>query len=140
MSQGPHSPKIKLKRVYESMSSADGERILVDRLWPRGLRKEDAAIDLWCKDLAPSTALRQWFGHAPERWEEFRKRYKAELAKQPQALAALRSMARRGPITLLFSAHDELHNNAVVVSELLHAKRPAAKAQRKAAGNTQGKT
>jgi len=139
MSQTLDFSRIKLKRVYESASRTDGTRILVDRLWPRGLRKEDAAIDHWCKDLASSTALRQWFGHDPERWEEFRKRYKAELAKQPQALAVLRSMVLKGTITLLFAAHDELHNNAVVLSKLLRAKRPAAKVPRKAAGKTKGK-
>lgn len=116
--------RIKLKRVYEAPSRSDGTRILVDRLWPRGLRKEDAAIDRWCKDLAPSTALRQWFGHRPERWAEFRERYQAELTEQRDALAELRRLARAGPITLLFAAHDEQHNNAVVLGELLRANRP----------------
>jgi len=114
--------RIKLKRVYEPASRADGTRILVDRLWPRGLRKEDAVIDHWCKDLAPSTALRKWFGHDVERWTEFRKRYRAEIAEHQEALAQLRSLARKGPIALLFGAHDEFHNNAVVLRELLRAK------------------
>jgi len=125
MRQAPKPSKIKLKRVYEPPSRTDGTRILVDRLWPRGLSKKDAAIDHWCKELAPSTALRQWFGHEPERWEEFRRRYKTELAEAPEALAELRGFARKGPITLLFAAHDELHNNAVVVDELLRHKRHA---------------
>jgi len=113
MSRTTNSSRIKLKRVYEPASRTDGTRILVDRLWPRRLRKEDAAIDHWCKELAPSTALRQWFGHKPD--------------QQPEALAQLRSFARKGLITLLFAAHDELHNNAVVVHELLRAKPRAAR-------------
>lgn len=134
------SSKIKLKRVYDPASRTDGTRILVDRLWPRGLSKENAAIDHWCKELAPSTALRQWFGHEPERWEEFRKRYKAELAQQPETLAELRGFARKGPITLLFAAHDELRNNAVVVHELLRAKPRAAHVSVKSTGKTRRKT
>lgn len=116
--------RVKLKRVYAPASPRDGTRILVDRLWPRGLKKESAAVDCWFKELAPSTALRQWFGHRPERWNEFRKRYRAEIAKQPEMLAELRSYAKKGPITLLFAAHDELLNNAVVLQELLLAKGP----------------
>jgi uncharacterized protein YeaO (DUF488 family) len=140
MSRVSNSSRIKLKRVYEPASRTDGTRILVDRLWPRGLSKKDAAIDHWCKALAPSTALRQWFGHEPERWEEFRKRYKAELAQQPEALAELRGFARKGPITLLFAAHDELRNNAVVVHELLRAKPRAAKMPAKTTSKTRRKT
>jgi uncharacterized protein YeaO (DUF488 family) len=139
MSRTPDKPDIKLKQVYEPASGADGARILVDRLWPRGLRKEDAAIDHWFKDLAPSTALRQWFDHDVERWTEFRKRYRAELAEQPQALADLRSLVRMGPITLLFGAHDESHNNAVVLRELL-GKRATIRAATKSAGKTRRKT
>jgi uncharacterized protein YeaO (DUF488 family) len=140
MSQTLKSSRIKVKRVYEPAARTDGTRILVDRLWPRGLRKEDAAIDHWCKELAPSTALRQWFGHEPERWEEFRKRYKTELAEAPEALAELRAFARKGPITLLFAAHDELRNNAVVVHELLRAKPRAVSAPVKTTGKTRRKT
>jgi uncharacterized protein YeaO (DUF488 family) len=140
MSQTLKSSRIKVKRVYEPASRTDGTRILVDRLWPRGLSKEDAAIDHWCKELAPSTALRQWFGHEPERWEEFRRRYKAELAEAPGALTELRGFARKGPITLLFAAHDELRNNAVVVHELLRAKSRAAKVPVKTTGKTRRKT
>ena len=140
MSRSSESSRIKLKRVYDPASRAEGTRILVDRLWPRGLRKEDAAIDHWCKDLAPSTALRQWFGHNVGRWEEFRNRYKSELAQQPKTLAELRSFARKGPITLLFGARDELHNNAVVVHELLRAKPRASRVPVKTIGKTRGKT
>jgi len=129
----------KLRRVYEPASRADGTRILVDRLWPRGLRKEEAAINHWFKDLAPSTALRKWFGHDVEHWVEFRKRYRAEIAEHPEALAELRSLARKGPITLLFGAHDELHNNAVVLRELL-AGRATTKASAKTAGRARRRT
>jgi uncharacterized protein YeaO (DUF488 family) len=139
MSRTLDKPDIKLKRVYEPASRADGTRILVDRLWPRGLRKEDAVIDHWFKDLAPSTALRQWFDHDVERWTEFRKRYRAELAEQPEALAELRSLARKGPIILLFGAHDEPHNNAVVLRELL-AKRAMTRTSTKSAAKTRRKT
>jgi uncharacterized protein YeaO (DUF488 family) len=139
MSRSSASSRIKLKRVYEPASRVDGTRILVDRLWPRGLRNEDAVIDHWFKDLAPSTALRQWFDHDVERWTEFRKRYRAELAGQPEALAELRSLARKGTITLLFGAHDEPHNNAVVLCELL-AKRATTRSSAKSAGKTRGKT
>src|SRR5262249_10251226 len=114
---------IKLKRVYQPAAPSDGLRILVDRLWPRGLRKDAAAIDHWCKELAPSTALRQWFGHKPERWPEFRTRYRAEIAKQPEALAELRRLPRAGTVTLLFAARDEQHNDAVVLGEVSRAKR-----------------
>jgi len=140
MKQASKPSKIQLKRVYEPASRTDGTRILVDRLWPRGLSKEDAAIDHWCKEVAPSTALRQWFGHEPARWEEFRKRYKAELAQQPKALAEFHAFARKGPITLVFAARDELHNDAVVIHELLLAKPRAAKAPVKATGKTRSKT
>ena len=140
MSRTSNSSRIKVKRVYEPASRTDGTRILVDRLWPRGFRKEDAAIDHWCKELAPSTVLRHWFGHKPERWEEFRKRYKAELIEQSEALAELRSFARKGPITLLFAAHDELRNNAVVLDELLCAERRAGTVPVKTSGKTRGKT
>jgi uncharacterized protein YeaO (DUF488 family) len=133
MSRPSVSPQIELKRVYEPASRGDGTRILVDRLWPRGLRKEDAAIDHWLKDLAPSTALRKWFGHDVGRWAEFRKRYRAELAEHPEALAELRSLALKGPITLLFAAHDEVHNNAVVLRELL-ARRVTTGTSTKTAG------
>lgn len=112
---------IALKRVYEQAEAEDGTRVLVDRLWPRGLRKDKADIDLWAKDVAPSTALRRWFGHKPERWEEFEKRYRAELAApeaQPQ-VDALRAMSRKRRVTLLYAARDESMNNAVVLRDYL---------------------
>lgn len=110
---------IQLKRAYEPAAPDDGKRILVDRLWPRGVKKADAAIDQWIKDLAPSTALRQWFGHDPTRWPEFHNRYMAELQQQPEQLAALRALAQQQPITLVFGAHDEAHNNAVALRDFL---------------------
>lgn len=115
---------IRLKRAYERSSAADGVRILVDRLWPRGLRKEAAALDQWAKDVAPSAQLRQWFGHDPRRWPAFGRRYAAELRRQPQTLAALRSLARKGPITLVYSARDEAHNDAVVLRRVLLHRAP----------------
>ncbi len=113
------TPAVKLKRAYEPPAPSDGTRVLVDRLWPRGLRKADAAIDAWPKEVAPSDQLRRWFGHDPERWAEFRRRYKVELARHTEALADLRSLARRGPVTLIYSAQDEAHNQAVVLQEVL---------------------
>jgi uncharacterized protein YeaO (DUF488 family) len=104
---------IKLKRVYEESAATDGTRVLVDRLWPRGLKKADAAIDRWMKDLAPSPELRRWFGHDPARWEEFRRRYSAEVRAHAELLQELRDLARSGPVTLLFAARDETHNEAV---------------------------
>ncbi len=110
---------VRLKRAYEPVASGDGTRVLIDRLWPRGVRKIDAAIDRWFKDLSPSTALRKWFGHDPARWQEFRRRYGAEIQRHPDLLSELRAMARKGPITLVFAARDELHNDAVVVRAVL---------------------
>ena len=97
----------------------DGTRILVDRLWPRGIKKADAAIDLWMKDVAPSTGLRQWFGHETDRWQEFRRRYVDELRQKSELVDELRALARKGPITLVFGAHDQTHNDAVVLREIL---------------------
>ena len=110
---------VKLKRAYEAASAADGHRILIDRLWPRGVKKADAAIDLWLKDIAPSTGLRKWFGHEPTRWEEFCRRYRAEVDNQQEQLAELRALAQRRPITLVYSARDELHNNGVVLRDII---------------------
>lgn len=110
---------IKIKRAYAPAEETDGYRILVDRLWPRGISKEKAKIDLWLKPVAPSSDLRKWFGHVPERFPEFTKRYKAELAESG-ALDDLRKVLSEHPdATLLFAAHDEEHNNAVVLKELL---------------------
>jgi uncharacterized protein YeaO (DUF488 family) len=110
---------VRLKRAYERPARSDGMRILIDRLWPRGVRKADAKLDRWLKDIAPSTALRTWFGHDPARWPEFRRRYAEEIRRHPDELAQLRVLARKGPITLLYAAHDELHNDAVVLRSLL---------------------
>ena len=110
---------VKLKRAYEKRSADDGTRVLVDRLWPRGVKKADAAIDHWIKELAPSTELRKWFGHDPARWQEFRRRFTKELSQHGDELGRLRDLARKGPITLVYSAHDELHNDAVVLRETL---------------------
>jgi len=110
---------VKLKRAYEPPAAEDGMRILVDRLWPRGIKKADAAIDLWMKDVAPSTGLRQWFGHETDRWQEFRRRYVDELRQKSNLLDELRALARRGPITLVFGAHDQTHNDAVVLRQIL---------------------
>ena len=119
MSKGNLTGNIKLKRAYERPDAGDGTRILIDRLWPRGVRKVDAAIDEWMKDLAPSTALRKWFGHDPARWQEFRRRYAVEVHQHLEMLERLRAMARQGSVTLVFSAHDEIHNDAVVLRDLL---------------------
>lgn len=109
------------KRVYEEPAPSDGMRVLVDRLWPRGLSKEKAHVDVWLKDVAPSRELRTWFGHDPAKFEEFRRRYEAELEHEPtrSALAKLREMARAQHVTLVFGAHDTEHCNAVVLRELL---------------------
>ena len=106
---------MRLKRVYEAPASEDGCRVLVDRLWPRGLSKEAAALDLWAPDVAPSTPLRKWFNHDPSRWEEFTRRYSLELDQQEQAVARLRKMAKERTLTLLFSASDQEWNNAVAL-------------------------
>lgn len=110
---------ILLKRAYDAPSRSDGKRILVDRLWPRGVTKADAEIDLWLKDVAPSTALRKWFGHDPKKWVEFKKRYRSELKGSP-AVAELKALTRKGKVTLVYSAKDELHNQAVALKELLN--------------------
>ena len=97
--------------------------MLVDRLWPRGVKKADAAIDYWAKDLAPSTALRKWFGHDPTRWEEFRRRYSAEIKQRRDEFDRLHDLALKGPVTLVYAARDETHNDAVVLRETLLAHR-----------------
>jgi uncharacterized protein YeaO (DUF488 family) len=113
---------LKLKRAYEPAAEGDGERVLVDRIWPRGVSKAEARIDLWLKDVAPSTALRQWFGHDPARWDEFRSRYHAELKDNP-ALGQLRQIIAKGPVTLVYGARDEAHNQAVALAEVLGSKK-----------------
>ena len=110
---------VRLKRAYERPSTEDGTQILIDRLWPRGVSKENAALSLWMKDIAPSAALRTWFGHDPARWQEFRRRYVDEIRRNAVLFGELRALARQGPITLVYSAHDEAHNDAVVLRDLL---------------------
>lgn len=119
MSARVAAANIKLKRAYDSAAPDDGTRVLVDRLWPRGVRKADAAIDLWAKDIAPSAALRKWFGHDPARWQEFRRRYSEEVHRHGDRIGELRTLAQKGRITLVFAAHDEAHNDAVVLREIL---------------------
>lgn len=111
---------VQVKRIYEPAAANDGKRILVDRLWPRGLSKETAHYDLWVKDVAPSDALRHWFNHIPERWEEFKVRYFAELAQIPDTWQPIAAAIEESDVTLLFSAHDAEHNNAVALAEFLH--------------------
>ncbi|HEX5461009.1 MAG TPA: DUF488 domain-containing protein [Steroidobacteraceae bacterium] len=121
MTQSKAGSRVSIKRAYEPPASSDGTRILVDRLWPRGVTKTDAHITQWMKEIAPSNELRKWFGHDPERWGEFRRRYRAELGQKRELMAELRSLARKGRLTLVYSAHDEAHNQAVVLREaLLH--------------------
>ena len=110
---------IRLKRAYEEPSEDDGTRILVERLWPRGVSKEEAAIDLWLKEVAPSNALRKWYGHDPDKWEEFRRRYWDELGEKPEVLDDLKRRLGEGPVTFVFAAKDEEHNSAVVLKEYL---------------------
>jgi uncharacterized protein YeaO (DUF488 family) len=119
--------KIRLKRAYVAPSDDDGTRILVERLWPRGVSKEKAAIDLWLKEVAPSTELRKWYGHDPDRWEEFRRRYRAELDDKGEVLDDLRRRLREGPVTFVFAARDEGRNSALILKEFLergHRPRP----------------
>jgi len=127
MSNKIAATKIKLKRAYDRPTRGDGTRILIDRLWPRGVKKINADIDEWIKELAPSTALRKWFGHDPARWKEFRSRYAAEVHKHPEQLSRLRNLARKKQITLLYSAHDEIHNDAVALRDFLLGRRAKAK-------------
>jgi uncharacterized protein YeaO (DUF488 family) len=111
--------QVRLKRAYEPAAPEDGVRVLIDRLWPRGLRKADAAVDRWMKDIAPSTELRQWFGHDPERWAEFRRRYVRELQQHAAAIDELCELAQHHTVTLVFSARDEEHNDAVALRAAL---------------------
>jgi uncharacterized protein YeaO (DUF488 family) len=110
---------VRTKRVYEQPAEGDGYRVLVDRVWPRGLSREKAAVDEWERELAPSAELRKWFGHRPERFDEFRRRYRTELRARKSEVDALRERARKETVTLLFGARDTEHNNAVVLAEVL---------------------
>ena len=111
--------KLEVKRIYERSEPSDGYRVLVDRVWPRGLSKQDADIDLWLRDIAPSTELRQWFGHEPRRWDAFRRRYFDELDEMPDTVAVIRDRLRKDDVTLLYSARDEERNQAVALREYL---------------------
>ena len=110
---------VRIKRVYAAAAPEDGFRILVDRLWPRGLKKEEAAIDEWMKEVAPSDALRTWFSHDPAKWQEFKKRYSEELSDKAAPVERLRKKIKVEPVTLLYSAKDEEHNNALILREFL---------------------
>lgn len=110
---------IKIKRVYEKPAKEDGFRILIDRLWPRGLTKENAGVDLWLKEIAPSTQLRKWFDHDPEKWEEFKKRYHKEIIENKEAFSVLKDQVKNGNVTLVYGAKDEEHNDAVVLLDEL---------------------
>lgn len=111
--------RIKTKRVYVASSPSDGKRFLIDRVWPRGVKKEKLKIEEWVKQVAPSSTLRKWFGHAPERWDEFCRRYSLELDDRPEAWQPLLEVAQRGTITLVYGARDEEHNNAVALKDYL---------------------
>jgi uncharacterized protein YeaO (DUF488 family) len=113
---------VKLKRAYEAAAAADGVRYLVERLWPRGVKKSTLRLDAWLKNVAPSTGLRQWFKHDPKKWPEFQRRYVRELNANAEALRPLLDAARRGDVTLVYSSHDSKHNNAVVLKEYLQGK------------------
>jgi len=116
--EGPGALGVRIRRAYEPRQPDDGRRVLVDRLWPRGLSKHDLEDVIWIRDVAPSADLRKWFGHQPERWVEFRRRYFAELRVNP-AVKMLRDLIAAGPVTLIYGAHDELHNQAVALAEYL---------------------
>ena len=118
---------IRLKRAYDAASPSDGYRVLIDRLWPRGVSKQRAKLDDWEKELAPSTELREWFGHEPSRFAEFRRRYIGELRHAQPRLTELRHRARKGTLTLVYSAHDSEHNDAVVLAEVLRRGLPRSK-------------
>ena len=112
-------PDVRIKRIYDPPDPGDGYRVLIDHVWPRGVSRERAQLDEWARGLAVSDELRRWFGHVPERFEEFRSRYRAELSAHPEQLEQLRERANRGPVTVLYAARDREHNNAVVLAELL---------------------
>ena len=120
------SDRVWIRRAYDEPTNNDGYRVLVDRVWPRGVSKEDAQLDEWCKQIAPSTELRKWFGHDPERWEEFRSRYRAELGDRDDLVEALVERTRHRRVTLVFGAKDTEHNQAVVLAELIDERRRSA--------------
>jgi uncharacterized protein YeaO (DUF488 family) len=112
---------IRVKRIYDPIGTEDGTRVLVDRLWPRGVRKQSAALSVWLKDIAPSRELRQWFDHDPARWEEFGRRYRAELHRNKASVGQLRDILKRGRATLLYAAHDTMHNHALILADYMRA-------------------
>ena len=118
---------LRLKRAYEPAEPGDGVRLLVDRLWPRGVSKAKAALDDWLKDIAPSAELRQWFGHDPRRWVEFQRRYRSELRQHAEELERIRALAKTKTVTLIYSAHDEEHNDAVVLKDVLLQKKRSSR-------------
>lgn len=120
------SDRVWIRRAYDEPTHNDGYRVLVDRVWPRGVSKEDAQLDEWCKQIAPSTELRKWFGHAPERWDGFRSRYRAELGDRDDLVEALVERTRHRRVTLVFGAKDTEHNQAVVLAELIDERRRSA--------------
>ncbi len=124
---------IQLKRAYEDASESDGARFLVERLWPRGVKKQDLKLDGWLKDVAPSSDLRRWFGHDPGKWSEFRRRYIRELEQHADAWGPLLARSRRGRVTLVYSTHDTEHNNAVVLKDFLQTKLTHGAPSRRAA-------
>lgn len=130
---------IKLKRAYEPASRGDGARLLVERLWPRAVRKEALKLDGWLKDVAPSTELRKWFGHDPAKWAQFRARYARELDDHPDAWRPIVSAAKKKTVTLVYSSHDEEHNNAVALRDYLQKKAARARPRRSTAGITQSR-
>lgn len=118
----PTAPDIRVKRIYDPPDATDGARVLVDRLWPRGMRKERAKLTLWLKEIAPSDELRRWFGHDPARFVEFARRYRGELSANSEAVARLEDLVKSGRVTLLYAAHDEEHNEARVLADYLEAR------------------
>ena len=120
------SDRVWIRRAYDEPTNNDGYRVLVDRVWPRGVSKEDAQLDEWCKQIAPSTELRKWFGHDPERWDEFRSRYQGELEDRDDLVDALVERTTDGRVTLVFGAKDTDHNQAVVLAELIDERRRSA--------------
>jgi uncharacterized protein YeaO (DUF488 family) len=127
MTRSIPASNVRLKRAYEPPEKSDGTRILVDRLWPRGVSKEEAELDQWIKEIAPSAELRTWFGHDPRRWDEFQSRYRAELAEHSDMVKDLRARAREGTITLVYSARDEVHNDAIVLRDVILGKKDHSK-------------
>jgi uncharacterized protein YeaO (DUF488 family) len=123
---------IKVKRVYEPFAPGDGARFLVDRLWPRGVKRAELHLEAWLKDAAPSTALRQWFGHDPKKWSDFRKRYVRELQTNPDAVAPILAAARRGTVTLLYGTRDSEHNNAVALKDYIEDRLKKVRTPKKA--------